>query len=70
MKLRLLRHILRARRGAVRWPEADLSAEMTPVDQASSVAAVRMMKLVLELVQVDDSQAGVSRIPRELQATA
>jgi hypothetical protein len=43
---------------------------MTPVDQASSVAAVRMMKLVLELVQVDDSQAGVSRIPRELQATA
>jgi hypothetical protein len=71
MKLRLLRHILPARRGAVRRPEADLSAEMTPVDRAWFAAAVRMGKLAPapELVQADGLQAGVSRIPRELQAT-
>jgi hypothetical protein len=74
MKLRLLLHILRAQRGDVRWLEADLSAEMTPVDRAWFAAAVRMMMLAPEpepeLVQADDLQAGVSHIPRESQATA
>ena len=72
MKLRLLLHILRAQRGDVRWLEADLSAEMTPVDRAWFAAAVWMMMLAPEpeLVQADDLQAGVSHIPRESQATA
>jgi hypothetical protein len=71
MKLRLLRHILPARRGAVRRPEADLSAEMTPVDRAWFAAVMRVRKLApaLELVQADDLQAGVSRIPRGSRAT-
>ena len=72
MKLRLLLHILRAQRGDVRWLEADLSAEMTPVDRASFAAVMRVRKLAPEpeLVQADDLQAGVSHIPRESQATA
>ena len=70
MKLRLLLHILRAQRGDVRWLEADLSAEMTPVDQAWFAAGVRVMQPVPELAQGDGLQAGVSRIPRESQATA
>ena len=68
-KPRLLRHILPARRGAVRWPEADLSAETLPVDQAWFAAAVRMMKPAPEVVRADDLQPGVSRIPPESQAT-
>jgi hypothetical protein len=72
MKLRLLRHILPARRGAVRWPEADLSAETTPVDRAWFAAAVRMRKLAPEPepAQADDLQAGVYRNLGELKAKA
>jgi hypothetical protein len=55
------------RRAAVRWREADLSAEMTPADRAGIAVAVRMMMAQKEFAPVDDLQAVASRTHRELQ---